>query len=74
MCSLHPFVLHAIVAFGASHIAWQTSSGETKTLATEYTAMATRGLQEAMSAPLSKSNGDGILAASILLSWLQNDW
>jgi len=42
-------------------------------MAADYTNLATRGLQEAMNT-FSKSNADGILAASVLLSWLQNDW
>ncbi|KAF2665580.1 hypothetical protein BT63DRAFT_69012 [Microthyrium microscopicum] len=69
----HDFVMHAIYAFSASHMAWETQSNDARVLANDYVGLATRGLQDTR-AKFSKTNADGILAASLILSWLQNDW
>jgi hypothetical protein len=65
--------MHAIYAFAASHLAWETQSNDARALANDYVGLATRGLHETLG-KFSKINSDGILAASLLLSWLQNDW
>lgn len=73
VAATQPFVMHAVCAFAASHMAWETQSNDARSIASDYVGLATRGLHEALGS-FSKTNADGILAASLLLSWLQNDW
>lgn len=67
------FVMSAIMAFSASHLAYITGNKETESLAFHHRGIAFKGLQSAM-AGFSKENSDAILAASILLSWQVTDW
>ena len=69
----HDFVMSSILAFSATHLAWVTSSVETKNLAYFHRGVALKGLQEAIG-NFSESNSDATLAASILLSWQVSDW
>ncbi|MCJ1475463.1 hypothetical protein MMC13_004125 [Lambiella insularis] len=69
----HDFVMSAILAFSATHIAWMTSSLETKNLAYYHRGIALNGLHGAIG-NFSEKNSDPILAASILLSWQASDW
>ncbi len=68
IASSHPFVMHSILAFSATHLAWLTKSAETNNIAYHHRGIALGGLQEAIG-NFSKANSDAILAASILLSW-----
>ena len=65
--------MDAVLAFAASHLAWISQSAETRSLASSHGATAMKGLHEAMGS-FSKSSADGILAASLLLSWQSTDW
>ncbi|KAL6720427.1 hypothetical protein ACLMJK_002349 [Lecanora helva] len=69
----HDFVMSSILAFSATHLAWMTSSVETKNLAYFHRDLALKGLQEAIG-NFSERNSDAALAASILLSWQASDW
>lgn len=69
----YPFLMNAIYAFAAGHLHWETRSGAVKALAIHYSNLATQGLQEALRI-FSKTNADGVLATTLILSWLQNDW
>ncbi|KAJ5901674.1 hypothetical protein N7495_002202 [Penicillium taxi] len=62
------FVMSAILAFSAFHLAFLTRDQETRQLAYHYRVTALRGLQTAIGS-FSKDNCEAILAASILLSW-----
>ncbi|KAJ5089274.1 hypothetical protein N7532_007958 [Penicillium argentinense] len=62
------FVMNAILALSALHLAYLTQDQETKQLAYHHKVTALRGLQTAIGA-FSKDNCEAILAASILLSW-----
>ncbi|KAI9721703.1 MAG: hypothetical protein M1812_002037 [Candelaria pacifica] len=68
IASSHPFVMHSILAFSATHLAWLTKSSETNNIAYHHRGIALGGLQEAIG-DFSKANSDATLAASILLSW-----
>ncbi|KIV99743.1 hypothetical protein, variant [Verruconis gallopava] len=69
----YPFVMHAILAFSANHLAWISQSAETRTIASAHGATAMKGLHEA-TLSFSKSNADAVLASSLLLSWQSTDW
>jgi len=73
MASSHPFVMHSILSFSASHLAWISQSTETKNLAYQHGGMALKGLHEALS-NFSRANSDAVLASSLLLSWQAQDW
>jgi hypothetical protein len=68
-----PLAMHAIFAFSASLMAWESQSNTARTVASEYISLTAKELREAM-ANFSKLNADGILTASLMLSWLHNDW
>ncbi|KAL5338526.1 C6 transcription factor rosa-like protein [Aspergillus crustosus] len=67
------FVMSSILTLSAAHLAWITRNQETKQLALHHRDIAIQGLQKAIGA-FSKANSDGILAASILLSWQDSEW
>ncbi|KAK2813783.1 hypothetical protein FQN50_000183 [Emmonsiellopsis sp. PD_5] len=67
------FVMSAILALSASHIAWMTQNQETKNLSYHHRGVALKGLHEAIGA-FSRENADAILAASMLLSWQATEW
>ncbi|KAL4788587.1 hypothetical protein BJX76DRAFT_315147 [Aspergillus varians] len=67
------FVMSSILTLSAAHLAWITRNQETKQLAFFHRGTAIQGLQKAIGA-FSKENCDGILAASILLSWQDSEW
>ena len=60
--------MQAVLAFSAAILAWETSSEETRNIGTNYSASAHNALQEA------SSNSDALLAALILLSWVETTW
>ena len=68
-----PFLVHAILAFGSSTLAWEQISADAKNLAYYHGGIALQGLQNAISM-FSRENADAVLAASILLSWQANEW
>ncbi|KAL4949199.1 hypothetical protein BDW69DRAFT_174895 [Aspergillus filifer] len=67
------FVMSSILALSAAHLAWITRNQETQQLAFHHRGVAMQGLQKAITL-FSRENYEGILAASILLSWQDNDW
>ncbi|KAL3430910.1 hypothetical protein BDV09DRAFT_199241 [Aspergillus tetrazonus] len=67
------FVMSSILTLSATHLAWITRNQETKQLAFHHRGISIQGLQKAIST-FSKDNCDGILAASILLSWQDGEW
>lgn len=67
------FVMSAILALSASHLAWVTRNPDTENLAYHHRGVALSGLQEAIGG-FSRENADAILAASMLLSWQVTDW
>ncbi|MCJ1435635.1 hypothetical protein MMC27_005010 [Xylographa pallens] len=69
----YDFVMSAILAFSATHLASMTNSVETKNLAYHHRGVALSGLHGAIGS-FSEANSDPILAASILLSWQASDW
>lgn len=69
----HPFVMHSILAFSASHLAWISQSSETRNLAFHHAGIALRGLHEGI-ANFTKVNSDAVLASSLLLAWQATDW
>ncbi|KAL4912817.1 hypothetical protein BDW62DRAFT_193741 [Aspergillus aurantiobrunneus] len=69
----HDFVMSSILTLSASHLAWITRNQETKQLAFYHRGTAIQGLQNAIGT-FSKENCNGILAASILLSWEDSEW
>lgn len=66
------FIMSAILALSAFHLAFLTRNRETKQLAYHYKVTALHGLQTAIGS-FSKENCDAVLAASILLSWQATD-
>ncbi|KZF23639.1 hypothetical protein L228DRAFT_267618 [Xylona heveae TC161] len=73
IASSYEFVMHSILAFSATHLAWITESPETNNIAYQHRGIALKGLHEAIGR-FSKENSDAVLAASILLSWQAVDW
>lgn len=79
MCSLIAvalqcdFVMSAVLAFSACHLAWQTRNTETENLAYYHRGVALKGLHEGIGA-FSRANSESILAASMLLSWQATEW
>ncbi|KAE9978899.1 hypothetical protein EG328_001198 [Venturia inaequalis] len=73
IAATHSFVMHAVLAFSANHLAWITQSAETRNIAYHHGGIAMKGLHEAIGS-FSKSNADAALAASLLLSWQSTDW
>ncbi|RMZ75991.1 hypothetical protein DV738_g5155, partial [Chaetothyriales sp. CBS 135597] len=69
----HDFVMSALLAMSAYHLAWQTQNVDTKNLAYHHQGVALKGLHEAIGA-FSRDNSDAILAASMLLSWQAAEW
>ncbi|KAF2715648.1 hypothetical protein K504DRAFT_31084 [Pleomassaria siparia CBS 279.74] len=68
-----PFVMHSILAFSASHLAWISQSNETRNLAFHHASVALKGLHEGI-ANFTKVNSDAVLASSLLLAWQAPDW
>jgi hypothetical protein len=69
----HPFVMHSILAFSASHLAWISQSAETRNLAFRHAGIALKGLHEGI-ANFTRANSDAVLASSLLLAWQATDW
>ena len=67
------FVMSAILALAASHLAWKTNDSETDHIAYHHRGVALKGLHEAIGA-FSRDNSEAILAASMLLSWQATEW
>lgn len=67
------YVMHALLALSATHIAWLTDCPLVNQMAYEHRGFAMNGLQEAIGA-FSRENSDAVLAASLLLSWQANEW
>lgn len=67
------FVMSAILALSASHLAWKTQDSETEHIAFHHHGVALKGLHEAIGT-FSKLNSEAILAASMLLSWQATEW
>jgi hypothetical protein len=65
--------MSAILAFGATHLAAETGSVDTRNLAYHHRGVALNGLHMAIG-NFSQESSDAILAASILLSWHAPDW
>ncbi|KAF2271843.1 uncharacterized protein EI97DRAFT_240941 [Westerdykella ornata] len=73
IAAMHPFVMHSILAFSASHLAWISQSSETRNLAFHHHGIGLKGLHEGI-ANFTRSNSDAVLASSLLLSWQATDW
>jgi len=69
----HSYVLHALLAFSAMHLAYLTNCPAVGNMAYEHRGVALSGLQEAINT-FSKETSDAILAASLVLSWQATDW
>lgn len=69
----YPFVMHALLALSATHLAWLTDCPLTANMAYEHRGRALSGLHEAIGS-FSRQNSDAVLAASLMLSWTTNDW
>lgn len=69
----HPFVMHSILAFSASHLAWISQSSETRNLAFHHASIALKGLHDGITS-FTKLNSDAVLASSLLLAWQATDW
>ena len=67
------FVMHALLALSATHLAWLTDCPLTANMAYEHRGIALKGLHEAIGT-FSRQNSDAVLAASLLLSWQATDW
>lgn len=65
--------MHAIFAFTAFSLAFESGSVDAKELAYQYGGVAIQGLQDAIS-DFSAKNADAVLLASRLLAWQANDW
>ncbi|RYN32336.1 hypothetical protein AA0119_g2907 [Alternaria tenuissima] len=73
IAATHSFVMHSILAFSASHLAWISQSTETRNLAFHHASLALKGLHDGIT-NFTKHNSDAVLAASLLLAWQATDW
>ena len=73
IAATHPFVMHSILAFSASHLAWISQSTETRNLAFHHASLALKGLHDGIT-NFTKHNSDAVLASSLLLAWQATDW
>ncbi|KFZ08382.1 hypothetical protein V501_05967 [Pseudogymnoascus sp. VKM F-4519 (FW-2642)] len=71
--STYGFVMHALLAFSATHIAWLTECPIVRQMAYEHRGIALKGLHEDIGT-FSRNNSDAVLAASLLLSWQATEW
>ncbi|KAG4444087.1 hypothetical protein IFR05_000440 [Cadophora sp. M221] len=69
----YSFVMHALLALSATHLAWLTDCPLTANIAYEHRGIALKGLHEAIGG-FSRQNSDAVLAASLLLSWQATEW
>ncbi|TFB00024.1 hypothetical protein CCMA1212_008068 [Trichoderma ghanense] len=69
----YPFVMHALLAFSAMHIAFLTDCPLVGSMAFEHRGRAFNGLHEALNS-FSRATSDAILAASLVLSWQATSW
>lgn len=69
----HDFVMRAILAFSASHLAFVTCNKDTLGIAYYHRDYALKGLQGAINT-FSNNNYEAVLAASVLLSWQATEW
>jgi hypothetical protein len=60
--------MQAILAFSSAILAWEVSSEDIRNIGVNYSANAHNSLQEASSDP------DSMLAALVLLSWVETTW
>jgi hypothetical protein len=67
------YVMHALLAFSAMHVAHLTDCPLVGNIAYEHRGIALKGLQEAIST-FSRETSDAVLAASLVLSWQATDW
>jgi hypothetical protein len=67
------FVMHALLALSATHLAWLTDCPLTANMAYVHRGIALKGLHEAIG-EFSRGNSDAVLAASLLLSWQTKEW
>ena len=67
------FVMSALLAFSASHLAWQTRNSDTERLVDHHSGAALQGLHDAMET-ISEGVSEAILATCILLSWQVKEW
>jgi hypothetical protein len=68
-----PYVMNALLAFSAMHIAFLTDCPLVGSMAFEHKGVALSGLHEAIGS-FSRETSDAILAASLVLSWQATDW
>ena len=71
--SEYGFVMDALLALSAGHLAWLTECPLTKNMAIEHRGKAFVGLHHAIG-DFSRVNSDAVLAASLLLSWQATEW
>lgn len=67
------YVMHALLAFSAMHMAFLTDCPLVGNMAYEHRGIALKGLQEAIGT-FSRETSDAVLAASLVLSWQATDW
>ncbi|KZL83513.1 c6 transcription factor protein [Colletotrichum incanum] len=67
------YVMHALLAFSATHIAFLTDCPLVGNMAYEHRGVALKGLQEAIGT-FNHETSDAVLAASLVLSWQATDW
>ncbi len=68
----HDFVMQAVLAWSATHLSKMTGHEEVLKDAYYHRGRALKGLQQAIE-EFSTDNFDGVLAASIVLSWQAAD-
>ncbi|KAK6829333.1 hypothetical protein PG987_009917 [Apiospora arundinis] len=67
------YVMHALLAFSAMHIAFLTDCPIVKDIAYEHRGIALKELHEGIGT-FSPETSDAVLAASLVLSWQATDW
>jgi hypothetical protein len=68
----YDFVMHSLMAWAASHLAFSTNSLDARNIACQYRVLSMQGLQGAI-ATFGEKNSDAVLCASLLLSWQAAD-
>lgn len=68
-----PYVMHALLALSAVHIAFLTNCPLVGSMAYRHRCVALAGLHEAIGS-FCRETSDAILAASLVLCWQATDW
>jgi hypothetical protein len=72
VASSYDFVMHSLMAWASSHLAFATSSSDALIISRQYRLLSMQGLQKALQV-FNEQNMDAVFSASLLLGWQATD-